>query len=185
MRQRIWQMGVGESHLCAALAWNGFICTIAAENAECQNQNSGIVLPAKMYESIPCKIWTLWFSFQWRFQRHIVWSSLLHSSSRCPIWVVVTVYIHRILCTYLLFVIKVIFPIDLFFPFFCWFCFNYRHYDIQIYKITLCFFKVVLRHGDSSFIHMKWICVLVLLLNLLSFVDFVLVIVTTTFKFIR
>ena len=102
----------------------------------------------------------LWFSFQWRFQRHIVWSSLLHSSSRCPIWVVVTVYIHRILCTYLLFVIKVIFPIDLFFPFFCWFCFNY-----------------------SSFIHIKWICVLVSLL--LSFVDFGLVIVTTIFKFIR
>ena len=52
-------MGVGESHLCEALAWNGFICTIAAENAECQNQNSGIVLPAKMYVSIPSKIWTL------------------------------------------------------------------------------------------------------------------------------
>ena len=150
----------GERHLCATLVWNGFIYTIAAGKAECQNQNFGIAVPAKMYDSIPCKICTLWFSFQWRFQRHIVWSSLLHSSSRCPIWVVVTVYIHRILCTYLLFVINVIFPIDLFFPFFCWFCFNY-----------------------SSFIHIKWICVLVSLL--LSFVDFGLVIVTTIFKFIR
>ena len=96
-------------------------------NAECQNQNSGIAVPAKMYESIPCKIWTFW-----RFQRHIVWSSLLHSSSRCPIWEVVTVHIHRIICTFLLFVINVMFLID-FFPYFCWFCFSYRQYDIQNY----------------------------------------------------
>ena len=176
MRQRIWQMG-GESQLCAALAWNGFTYMTAAENAECQNQNSGIAVPAKMYESIPCKIWTFW-----RFQRHIVWSSLLHSSctytshpmyissicdkcdisywffflsfvdfvlvivttifkfmssllhssSRCPIWEVVTVHIHRIICTFLLFVINVMFLID-FFPYFCWFCFSYRQYDIQNY----------------------------------------------------
>ena len=59
-------------------------------------------------------------------------SSLLHSSSRCPVWEVVTVHIHRIICTFLLFVINVMFLID-FFPYFCWFCFSYRQYDIQNY----------------------------------------------------